>query len=58
MQKTLREIAKIVEGEVVGDAELLISGASGIREAAQEIVRMAPDRVLDLTGKTSLQELL
>ena len=33
MQKTLAEIAKIVKGEVVGDAGLIITGISGIKEA-------------------------
>ena len=35
---------------------IVILGSRGDGESAQEIVRMAPDRVLDLTGKTSLQE--
>ena len=54
MQKTLREIAKIVEGEVVGDAELLISGASGIREAVEgEITFLANSKYSSLMDKTS-----
>ncbi len=35
---------------------IVVLGSSEDSESAQEIVRMAPDRVLDLTGKTSLQE--
>ena len=35
---------------------IVILGSRGDGESAQEIVRMAPERVLDLTGKTSLQE--
>ncbi len=35
---------------------IVLLGSRGDGESAQEIVRMAPDRVLDLTGKTSLQE--
>jgi len=33
MRKTLKEIARITGGEVVGDGETLITGISGIREA-------------------------
>jgi len=35
MHKTLAEIAQIVEGEVVGDKNLVITGLSGIQEAKQ-----------------------
>ncbi|MFH1458594.1 MAG: UDP-3-O-(3-hydroxymyristoyl)glucosamine N-acyltransferase [Candidatus Omnitrophota bacterium] len=35
MRKTLREIAKIIEGEVVGDPDVLITGISGIKEARE-----------------------
>lgn len=33
MPKTLREIAKLIEGEVVGEASVVITGISGIKEA-------------------------
>ena len=35
---------------------IIILGSRGDGESAQEIVRMAPERVLNLTGKTSLLE--
>lgn len=35
MRKTLAEIAEIVDGEVVGDKNLVITGLSGIKEARQ-----------------------
>ena len=35
MQKTLREIAEIVGGEIVGDAGTIITGVSGIKEAVK-----------------------
>lgn len=35
MRKTLAEIAEIVDGEVVGDPNLVISGLSGIKEACE-----------------------
>ena len=54
MQKTLREIAKIVDGEIVGDADLLISGASGIREAVEgEITFLANPKYGPLMDKTA-----
>ena len=35
MQKTLAELAKLVDGEVVGDKKLIITGLSGIKEAKE-----------------------
>lgn len=35
MRKTLKEIAKIIDGEVVGDHSVLITGISGIKEARE-----------------------
>ena len=35
MQKTLRELAEIVDGKVVGDENIVITGASGIKEAKE-----------------------
>ena len=36
--------------------KIVILGSSDDGESAREIVRMAPERITDLTGKTSLQE--
>ena len=35
MRKTLAEIAKLIEGEIVGDGNLVITGLSGIKEAKE-----------------------
>ncbi len=35
MRKTLREIAELIGGEVVGDGDIVITGVSGIKEAAE-----------------------
>ena len=35
MKKTLAEIAKIVEGEVIGDKDLVVTGLSGIQDAKE-----------------------
>ena len=33
MNKTLKEIARLIDGKVIGDAQTLITGVSGIKEA-------------------------
>jgi len=33
MRKTLKEIAELVEGEVIGDKSIVVTGANGIKEA-------------------------
>jgi len=53
MRKTLKEIAKLVDGQVVGDGEVLISGASGIREAVEgDITFLANPKYNSLADKT------
>ncbi len=54
MQKTLKEIAKLVDGKVIGDADILITGASGIREAvAGEITFLANSKYSSVMDKTA-----
>jgi UDP-3-O-[3-hydroxymyristoyl] glucosamine N-acyltransferase len=53
MQKTLREIAKLLDGEVVGDADIVITGVSGIKEAREgDITFLANPKYLPLMEKT------
>ena len=53
MQKTLKEIAKLVGGRVVGDGDVLITGASGIREAGEgDITFLANPKYSSLMDKT------
>lgn len=53
MKKTLKEIAKLINGQVVGDGEIVITGASGIREAAAgEITFLANSKYSALMEKT------
>ena len=53
MQKTLNEIAKIIDGKVVGNGDILINGASGIREAAEgDITFLANSKYSSLMDKT------
>lgn len=53
LQKTLNEIAKLVDGKVVGDGKVLITGVSGIREAAEgDITFLANPKYSSLMDKT------
>ena len=53
MNKTLNEIAKLIDGKVIGDGDILINGASGIREAAEgDITFLANSKYSPLMNKT------
>ncbi|KPK98164.1 MAG: hypothetical protein AMJ95_05475 [Omnitrophica WOR_2 bacterium SM23_72] len=53
MQKTLKEIAKIIDGEVVGDNSVLITGISGIKEAREgDITFLANPKYAPLAEST------
>jgi len=53
MKKTLNEIAKLIDGKVIGNGDILITGASGIREAAEgDITFLANSRYSPLMDKT------
>jgi len=53
MRKTLREIAELVGGEVVGDESLVITGVSGIKEAHEgDITFLANPKYSPLVDKT------
>lgn len=53
MHKTLKEIARFIEGEVVGDEFTVITGVAGIKEAcAGEITFLANPKYLPLIDKT------
>ena len=45
MQKTVQEIAKLIKGEVAGDASVVIKGVSGIKEARHGEIRLTPFRM-------------
>ncbi len=54
MQKTLREIAQIIGGEIVGDADTVVCGVNGIKEARRgEITFLANPKYAPLLEKTS-----
>lgn len=53
MQKTLKEIAKLINGQVSGDDSVVITGVSGIKEACEgDITFLANPKYLPLIDKT------
>lgn len=53
MRKTLNEIAKLIDGEVIGNGDILITGANGIKEAVEgEITFLANSKYSPLMDKT------
>ena len=53
MQKTLKEIALLVNGEVVGDDSIVITGIAGIKEACEgDITFVANSKYLSFIEKT------
>lgn len=53
MQKTLKEIAKLIDGKVIGNGDILITGASGIKEASEgDITFLANPKYMPLMDKT------
>jgi UDP-3-O-[3-hydroxymyristoyl] glucosamine N-acyltransferase len=59
MRKTLKEIAKLIEGEVVGDDSVVITGVAGIKEASVgEITFLANPKYSPLVDKTSASAII
>jgi len=53
MDRTLAEIANIINGEVVGDKDLVITGLSGIKEAKEgDLTFLANSKYISLSQKT------
>lgn len=53
MQKTLKEIARLIGGEVVGDESIVITGVAGIKEAREgDITFLANPKYSPLLDKT------
>lgn len=53
MRKTLKEISRLIGGEVVGDENIVITGVSGIKEAREgDITFVANPRYLPFVEKT------
>jgi len=59
MHKTLKEIAELVDGEIVGNASTVITGVSGIKEAGQgDITFVANPKYLPLMEKTGASAII
>ena len=59
MRKTLREIAGLIDGEVIGDDQTVITGFSGIKEAQDgDIVFLANPKYFPLAEKTKASAIL
>ncbi len=53
MKKTLKEIARLVEGEIVGDEKIVVTGVCGIKEAKKgDLTFVANPRYLSLMNHT------
>ena len=53
MQKTLKEIASIIDGEIIGDENIIVTGICGIKEAQEgDLTFIANSRYLPLMGHT------
>ncbi|HAJ57784.1 MAG TPA: UDP-3-O-(3-hydroxymyristoyl)glucosamine N-acyltransferase [Candidatus Omnitrophica bacterium] len=54
MPKTLKEIAALIDGEIVGDDSVIVAGASGIKEAKDgDITFVANPRYVALINETA-----
>jgi len=59
MRKTLKEIAELVDGEVVGNASTVITGVSGIKEAGEgDITFVANPKYFPLMEKTGASAII
>lgn len=59
MQKTLAEIANIVDGEVVGDKDLVVTGLSGIQEAKEgDLTFLANPKYIPLSKRTKASAII
>ncbi len=59
MRKTLTEIAKLVEGEIVGDGKLVITGLCGIKEAkVGDLTFVANPKYFPLVEKTNASAII
>ena len=59
MKKTLKEIADLVSGKIIGDEKIVIDGVSGIKEAREgEITFIANSRYLSLLEMTQASAII
>jgi UDP-3-O-[3-hydroxymyristoyl] glucosamine N-acyltransferase len=59
LKKSLKEIAKLIDGEIIGDADITISGVCGINEAnAGDITFLANPKYLHLMDQTQASAII
>ncbi len=59
MKKTLKEIAAIVNGEIVGDGDIVVTGICGIKEAQKgDLTFVANSRYLPLMNQTKASAII
>ncbi|MDD5196573.1 MAG: UDP-3-O-(3-hydroxymyristoyl)glucosamine N-acyltransferase [Candidatus Omnitrophota bacterium] len=59
MRKTLKEIAQLIQGEVIGDGSIVITGVSGIKEAlAGDITFLANAKYAPLLATTAASAII
>ncbi len=59
MRKTLREIAELIDGEIVGNDSIVITGVSGIKEAGDgDITFLANPKYFPLIEKTGASAII
>lgn len=59
MKKTLKEIARIVDGEIVGDDKTVVTGICGIKEAKEgDLTFVANSRYLSLMNHTKASAII
>jgi len=59
MRKTLKEIAEFIQGEVVGDDSIVITGVAGIKEAREgDITFLANPKYFPLIDKTGASAII
>lgn len=59
MQKSLKEIASIIDGEIIGDENIVVTGICGIKEAKEgDLTFVANSRYLPLMGHTKASAII
>jgi len=59
MGKTLKEIAKLLNGKIIGDADIVITGVAGIKEARQgDITFLANPKYIPFAEKTKASAII
>ncbi|MBU1062241.1 MAG: UDP-3-O-(3-hydroxymyristoyl)glucosamine N-acyltransferase [Candidatus Omnitrophica bacterium] len=59
MKRTLKEVARLVDGEIVGDASIVVTGICGIKEASEgDLTFVANSRYFSLMNHTKASAII